>query len=141
MTYSKEDLKALKKDVKAKFRTLKHFAYSSGMEYPMLNKFFGRKLGAMQMDEVKGQILNLVSSTEVKPFLHQIQPEDREFIRRKIMMNYKSMNHFITDNPQFSKSFMSNIINGKRKNKDLRYKILRDAVMNLQVNPMEVVVE
>lgn len=139
MNYSKDELKSLKKEVKAKFRTLKHFAYSSGMEYPVLNKFFGKKLGSSQMDEVKMQILNLIGSTEVKPFLHQIQPEDREFIRRKIMMNYRSVNHFITDNPQFSKSFMSNIINGKRKNKDLRYRILRDAVMNLQVNPAEVV--
>lgn len=139
MNYSKEDLNALKKEIKAKFKTLKHFAHSAELEYSTLNKFFGRKLGAVNMDETRNQIARLMTETEVKPILHQIQPDEREFIRRKIMLSYKSVNQFLTDNPQFSKSFMSNIINGKRKNKDMRYRTLKDTVMRLQVNPVEMV--
>lgn len=140
MNYSKkEEVREVKRKIREKFRTVKHFAYSADMDYAEVNKYLGLKLGATAMDEMRDAILKKIEATDIKPFLNVILPEDREYIRRRILVNYKSVNQFITDNPQFTASFMSNVINGKKRNKDLRFKILKDVVSKLNVNPADVV--
>lgn len=138
MNYSKEDIKHLKIAIKNKFGTLKHFAYCSGLDYYLLNKFFGRKLGVLNMDEMKKNLPLILESTECKPHKNMISDEERENLRRRILVNYRSVNQFITDNPHFSKSFISNVINGRRKKMDNRFHNLKNAVLLLNVQPEQV---
>jgi hypothetical protein len=131
------EIKKLKEDIKKKFKTIKHFSYSSGMDYYLLNKFFGKKLGSKNMDETKKEVYKYLESTECKPFLNNIMADEVEYLRRCILINYRSISQFITDNPQFSKSFISNVINGKRIKMDSRYNKFKDSVIALKSKPEE----
>lgn len=139
MNYSNiVELKNLKQAIKQKFKTLKHFAYSADIDYYLLNKFFGRKLGSTNMDETKVLVQNYLKTTECKPFVNDVLPEEAEYIRKRILINYRSMSQFITDNPQYSKSFVSNVINGKRKRRDARFHKFRDDVNGLKTSIEEI---
>jgi len=134
MNYS-DKLTDLKTRIKAKFRTLRNFSTASGIAYTEMNKFFGKKMSKLKIDDFARQLENALQSTTFSEGEKYIQPLDREYVRAKIAVNYKNYNNFILDNPMFSKSFVSNVINGKRMRNDDRYQRLKDALKHLEYSP------
>lgn len=125
------DKKDLKARIKSKFKTLKKFSIDSEVDYKLINKFFGCKMAKTKIDEFAKLLETRLVETPVKGNPQEISPFDREYIRTRIVLNYKSYNQFLNDNPSFSKPFISNIINGKRMRKDDRFNRLKDAVDKL----------
>lgn len=125
------DRKNLKSRIKDKFKTLKNFSLASGLDYKLINKFFGCKMAKSRIDDFAKLLENLLVETPYLGNPQEINSYDREYIRAKIVLNYRSYNQFLSDNPSFSKPFISNVINGKRTRKDDRYNRLKDAVDKL----------
>lgn len=134
MNYS-DKLKEIKTRIKAKFRTLRNFSAASGIAYTDMNKFFGRKMAKLKVDDFAKLLNEKLDVTEFTEGEKYILPVDREYVRAKIAVNYRNYNNFIADNPMFSKSFVSNVINGKRMRNDDRYQRLKDALSSLEYSP------
>ena len=101
------------------------------MEYSEINKFFAQRINPNRADEMFKELERLLYQTSPKVNDDEIKKEDREYIRAKIMINYRSVEKFIVDNPSYSKSFISNVINGRRVRNDMRYKRLKEVVDSL----------
>jgi hypothetical protein len=127
----REKLLDLKHRIRLKFKTLRHFCFSIGMEYSEINKFFAQRINPNRADEMFKELERLLYQTSPKVNDDEIKKEDREYIRAKIMINYRSVEKFIVDNPSYSKSFISNVINGRRVRNDMRYKRLKEVVDSL----------
>ena len=127
----REKLLDLKHRIRLKFKTLRHFCKSTGIEYSEINKFFAQRISPNKADEMYKELERLLYQTMPKANEDEIKKEDREYIRAKIMINYRSVEKFILDNPSYSKSFISNVINGRRVRNDLRFKRLKDVVDSL----------
>ena len=61
----------------------------------------------------------------------EIKTDTREFIRRTILTEFSSFAEFNRQFPEFSKSFLSNLINGKKKILDKRSRRLLNVCFNL----------
>lgn len=134
MNYS-DKLLDLKTRIKAKFRTLRNFSMAADIPYTDMNKFFGRKMAKLKIDDFAKLLNEKLEVTEFTEGQKYILPVDREYVRAKIAVNYRNYNNFIADNPMFSKSFVSNVINGKRMRNDERYQRLRSALSSLEYSP------
>ncbi len=62
----------------------------------------------------------------------EIPTSTREFIRRTILNSFGSRSNFNREFPQFSKSFISNVINGKKKIFDNKTRALLAVVISKQ---------
>jgi hypothetical protein len=134
MTYE-EILIDVKKRIKEKFGTIKHFAYSADIHYAELNKYFAQRMRPKLAEEFKKKIDELIVQTDVKHINNRILAEEREYIRAKILTNYKNVERFLVDNPEFTKSFISNVINGRKIRNDKRYRRLLATVQLLKYAP------
>lgn len=134
MTYS-EQLSELKRKIKLKFKTLKHFGECNEIEYKELNKFFAQRLNPIVADMMFKNLENVLKISQPCVSEKEIPKEDREDLRVRIFLNYRSVDKFIVDNPSFSKSFISNVISGRRVRKDLRFNRLKEAVHSLSALP------
>lgn len=122
---------SLKKRIKAKFKTLKNFSDSTGYSYKDLNNFFAGRIGQQMVDD-KYKILNqLLMDTKPVPDTKIITGSERELIRVQIAVNYKNVTRFIEKNPGFTKTFISNVINGRRIRVDNRFQRLQKLVNKL----------
>lgn len=114
-----------KNKIKEKFGTLRHFGYSVDIPYAEINKFFAQRMRPNLAEEFMRNINYLCNTMPSKPRPDGIPAEEREYIRAKIVVNYKNVERFLVDNPEFNKSFISNVINGKRVRNDKRYQRLK----------------
>lgn len=127
----------LKDSIKKKFKTLKNFSRDAGVDYKLINKFFGSKMAKSKIDDFAKMLETLLVETPFSGNPQEITADDREYIRIKIVLSYHSYNEFVTDNPSFSKSFLSNVMSGKRKRKDERFVRLKNAVDSLSMEKMQ----
>lgn len=137
MSYD-EILIETKRKIKEKFGTLLHFGNSVGLPYAELNKFFAKRMRITEADVFMRQINELMETKEPIKHPNQIQQEDREYIRAKILINYKNVERFLVDNPEFTKSFISNVINGRKIRSDKRFQRLKATVELLKYKPEEI---
>lgn len=125
---------SLKKRIKTKFKTLKHFSNSTGYPYKDLNNFFAGRISQTAVDETFNTINELLSKTKPVPDTTIITGSEREMIRIKIAVNYKNVTRFIEKNPGFTKTFISNVINGRRMRVDGRFQRLQKIVNKLSTH-------
>lgn len=130
MSYSKAN--DLKIRIKDKFKTIKNFSRLANLNNKELYGYFCFRMAKSKIDEYEKLLEKLIVETPVMGNPQEIDAYDREYIRSRIALNYKTFGHFVVDNPSFSKPFISNIISGKRVRKDERFKRLKEAVDNLQ---------
>jgi hypothetical protein len=137
MIYS-DKLKDLKKRIKEKFGTVSFFCECSEYPYSEIVKIFSMKMNKLRIDDEIKQVEVLLASTPVLANPDHIPDPEREMLRATIMSNYRSINSFLVDHPEFTKSFMSNIINGKRVKNDDRYRKLKGIVGTMKYKPQPV---
>ncbi len=67
---------------------------------------------------------------DLEPESPEITQEERDFVRIKIRTNYKSATEFCQLNPEFKNSFISNVVNGQKKNRCDRFRNLLKTLKN-----------
>ena len=114
-------MKSLKEQIKNKFGTVRHFCNSSGLKYQkVINVINSRVLDKTYISDLKFYIKNC--DPNHRPDV--IDTNDRERIRKMLYLNHKTMKAFCQKHREFSPVFLSNVINGKRKKRDARFKRL-----------------
>jgi len=113
----------LKKAIKAKFGSVGRLADLSGFPYWSMINVLNERINP---DKVPG-LLSIIQEKfeQTKPDADKfIKDEEREFVRIMLVSKFKSLKNFCEKNPKFSMTFVSNVINGRRKKRDQRFKNL-----------------
>lgn len=136
MTY-KDKLNDLKSRIKAKFKTIRHFCNSTEMDYTLMNNLFAERISPIKAEfiwkEVEAKLANMPSLKSES----EITDEERQYIRAMIYKHYKNVSAFLIENPTYSKSFMSNVLGGRRIRKDLRYQGLIRCIDSMEKEVIE----
>jgi len=113
----------LKKAIKDKFGSVDQFCKLSGLSYwatiNVLNGRISKDKTPDLIDQIKIKLNSVEASNE-----KLIKDEEREFVRIMLISKFKSMKNFCEKNPKFSLTFVSNVINGRRKKRDQRFQNL-----------------
>jgi hypothetical protein len=87
--------------------------------------------GRLELDhmlDVLSDMERLIAAIPVPPCDECINTEDREFVRITLITRWKSIQKFVDNNPEFSMTFVHNVIAGKRKIRDNRFHQLIESV-------------
>lgn len=131
LTY-KDKLTNLKARIKEKYKTIRQFCYSTGMDVTTMNNLFSERLSPLKADGVWKEVEDKIKLMPKLQNDAEITDEERNYIRGVIYKNYRNVAAFLVDNPTYTKSFMSNVLGGRRLRKDLRYDSLMRTINLLE---------
>ncbi len=112
----------MKQEIKTKFGTIKSFIDASGLNSNQMIAYINNRMS----DQKKNEFENLIKSKidQLAPgFVPQylITDKEREKIRLFVVTHYRSIRSFTKVHPEFSLTFISNIITGRKKTKEKRW--------------------
>lgn len=112
----------MKQEIKEKFGTIKSFVTASGLNENQMIAYIHNRMS----DHKKLEFERLIKSKidEIAPgFVPQnmINDNDREKVRLFVVKHYKSIRNFTKIHPEFSLTFISNIVTGRKKTKEKRW--------------------
>ncbi len=113
----------LKKAIKAKFGSVGRLSDLSGFPYWTMINVLNERIAPEKVPGLIAMIQEKFEETEPDADKF-IKPEEREFVRIMLISKFKSIKNFCEKNPKFSMTFVSNVINGRRKKRDQRFKNL-----------------
>jgi hypothetical protein len=124
------NLKTLKEKVIERFGSVRAFAFHPGQVVPswtVIRVFRGEK---KRNQEELFELLEKQAKI-LKPSKNKISAGQRELIRRTILIHYKTTTDFCSVYPDFSRTFVSDVIRGKKTTFDARTKKLFVLILKL----------
>lgn len=109
----------LKKQIRSKYGSIQEFARLSGMRYTSINNLFAYRIPQKSQEKLVAEITQHIEKIDNKDLF--MTNDERLAIRGMIFTNYKSVRAFCADFPEFSMTFVSNVLNGLRTKKDVKY--------------------
>lgn len=129
----------LKKEIKTKFRTISRFAEVSEIPEKDLRYYLSGKMSSLRSSEYEKSISRLLKLVKPGPDPRFITEAEREYVRTTIVLNFRSIRRFSDKNPEFTISFISNIVTGRRKIRTKRFfELLR--ILD-RVNKIEIIID
>ena len=118
---STERKKQLRKDIIEKFETIKYFCKLCGYSYSNFKTFLNSRT---PNEEMYQDAIFKLNDTEVTHIEGNIRDEDREEIRKCIVVNYSSYSAFCRKHTDFNSLYISNIMKGRLKFETSKYRKL-----------------
>ena len=112
-----KQIQILKSRIREKFGTVRRFAELSGIPETQLRYLLSGKMEVKKADNLMSEIKSKLN-LKPKPDPRYLGPEVRESIRRRIVVEYRSVRRFCNQYPEFTPVLISNIITGRKKRKD-----------------------
>lgn len=111
-----QKLKAIRKSIKAKFGSLSKFAALTKTDRYDLQKFFAaaQKKMTPEREQRLFTIESVIAMTKVESLPNELTKDLRKKIEDAIE-DYGGVIHFCNENPQFNKTSVFHIIQGRRK--------------------------
>lgn len=109
----------LKQEIRNKYGSIQQFARLSGIRYSTINNLFAYRLPPASEQKLLSEIKGKIQTVQADDLF--MTNEERLAIRGMIFTNYKSVRAFCADFPEFSMTFVSNVLNGIRTKKDTKY--------------------
>lgn len=109
-----------KKAIKTKFGTISRFIQLSGLEKKPVMAWMAGRMSQTLVDDFTRVLDTAIKSVQTHPDPRKITREQRDFIRLQILIHWKTISNFTQQHPQFSHTFISNVITGRRKTADSR---------------------
>lgn len=107
------------KHIRQKFHNCVWFSTVTGVKLSRLRSYFGGKLTRETEIEFELELYAAMGKSFVHPLY--ITPEERERIRQRIAVGYKSNRAFCQQHKKFNQVWVSNIITGRKKRKDQKF--------------------
>lgn len=119
----------MKTEIKQKFGTIKSFTDFAGINPNQMIAFLNNRMSNETKSQFEQRIRNIIESAPIdfKP-INLITDDEREMIRQFVAINYKSIRSFCKQHPEFTLTFISNIITGRKKTKEKRWHKLIDVI-------------
>jgi hypothetical protein len=118
-TVTLKNYDALKQQIRNKYGSIQEFARISGIRYTKINNLFAYRMPKASEDKLVEEINAKIQSIDAADLF--MTNDERLAIRGMIFTNYKSVRAFCADFPEFSMTFVSNVLNGVRTKKDAKY--------------------
>ncbi len=112
-----KQIQILKSRIREKFGTVRRFAELSGIPETQLRYLLSGKMEVKKADNLMSEIKSKLN-LKPKPDPRYLGPEVRESIRRRIVVEYRSVRRFCNQYPEFTPVLISNIITGRKKRND-----------------------
>lgn len=112
----------MKTEIKQKFGTIKSFTDATGINPNQMIAFLNNRMSETTKMQFEQMIRSKMESIApgFKP-MHLITDDEREMVRQFVVVNYKSIRSFCKQHPEFTLTFISNIITGRKKTKEKRW--------------------
>jgi hypothetical protein len=118
-TITLKNYDSLKQQIRNKYGSIQEFARISGIRYTKINNLFAYRMPKASEDKLVEEIKSKINSIDAAELF--MTNDERLAIRGMIFTNYKSVRAFCADFPEFSMTFVSNVLNGVRTKKDAKY--------------------
>lgn len=127
----------MKQEIKNKFGTIKSFVTASGLNQNQMISYINNRMSDHKKMEFERLIKTKID--EIGPgFVPQnlINETEREMIRLFVVTNFRSIRNFSNIHPEFSLTFISNIITGRKKTKEKRWFRLLSLIEQIEKNDL-----
>jgi len=112
----------IKTEIKQKFGTIAMFQNVAQINKNQMIAFLHNRMSSTTRDQFERVIREKIDTLS-PGFVptNIVTDQEREMIRQFIAINYKSIRSFCKSHPEFSVTFVSNIITGRKKTKEKRW--------------------
>lgn len=114
--------------IKRKFRTIRNFCDSSGIKYHIMTNAITGRLSAPRSQDILNKAKNQIAECELLPCVWCIDNDQREFVKKMVKTRFGTLQNFCKIHPEFTVTFVHNVIAGKRKRVDDRMLALIDVL-------------
>lgn len=121
-------IQRIKANIKLKFGSIRQFCAVTRFNYWTATNALNGRLELDHTLDVLTDMECLIIASPVQPCEECINTQDREFVRITLITRWKSIQKFVDNNPEFSMTFVHNVIAGKRKIRDNRFHQLIESV-------------
>ncbi len=112
--------------IKRKFKTIRNFCQASGIKYHVMTSAINGRMSTPRSQSILNQAKQTIHETELAPCIWCIDTDQRIFVEKALKSQFGTLQNFCRQNPQFSLTFVHNVIAGKRKRVDDRVLALID---------------
>jgi hypothetical protein len=112
--------------IKRKFKTIRNFCQASGIKYHVMTSAINGRMSTPRSQSILNQAKQTIHETELAPCIWCIDTDQRIFVEKALKSQFGTLKNFCRQNPQFSLTFVHNVIAGKRKRVDDRVLALID---------------
>jgi hypothetical protein len=116
--------------IKRKFKTIRNFCQASGIKYHVMTSAINGRMSTPRSQSILNQAKQTIHETELAPCIWCIDTDQRIFVEKALKSQFGTLQNFCRQNPQFSLTFVHNVIAGKRKRVDDRVLALIDTLQN-----------
>jgi hypothetical protein len=116
--------------IKRKFKTIRNFCQASGIKYHVMTSAINGRMSTPRSQSILNQAKQTIHETELAPCIWCIDNDQRIFVEKALKSQFGTLQNFCRQNPQFSLTFVHNVIAGKRKRVDDRVLALIDTLQN-----------
>lgn len=114
--------------IKRKFRTIRNFCESSGIKYHVMTNAITGRLSSPRSQDVLNKAKQQIAECELLPCVWCIDNEQRSFVKNAVKNRFGTLQNFCKRHPEFTLTFVHNVIAGKRKRVDDRVLALIDVL-------------
>lgn len=121
----------IKTEIKQKFGTIAMFQNVAQINKNQMIAFLHDRMSPSSRDQFERVIREKIDTLS-PGFVptNSINDQEREMIRQMVVVNYKSIRSFCKQHPEFTITFISNIITGRKKTKEKRWFSLISLLQN-----------
>lgn len=110
-----------------KYGSIRSFCKLTDQNYFTITNALTGRLSDASCERIVAHCVDLIESTERPTCIECIDDDTRESIRISVLTKWRSMKRFCEKHPEFSITFVHNVIAGKRLNSDNRFRELLKA--------------
>lgn len=114
--------------IKRKFGTIRNFCESSGVKYHVITNAMTGRLPGQRSQRVLELAKQQINDFDLMPCVWCIDQDQREFVKKGVKNKFGTLQNFCKNHPEFTLTFVHNVIAGKRKRVDDRVLALIDAI-------------
>ena len=106
--------------IKRKFKTIRNFCQASGIKYHVMTSAINGRMSTPRSQSILNHAKQSIHETELAPCIWCIDNDQRMFVEKALKSQFGTLQNFCRQNPEFSLTFVHNVIAGKRKRVDDR---------------------
>jgi len=114
--------------IKRKFGTIRNFCDSSGVKYHVITNAMTGRLSGQRSQRVLELAKQQINDFDLMPCVWCIDDNQRDFVKKGVKNKFGTLQKFCEKYPEFTMTFVHNVIAGKRKRVDDRVLALIDAI-------------
>ena len=117
-------------EIRENFGSIKNFCRITKFNYFTATNAINGRLSERKTEFILNQLNELIESTPKPNCDECINDNEREMIRVQLLTRFKTTRNFVAQHPDFSGTFVHNVIAGKRKIRDGRFDQLMKTIQS-----------